>query len=359
MKICWCFYKGFLVGKEEISMKIMSVESITELLQHYGFDNFLKDLMHALKRDFSRWQLFTKMPRPAMHVPGGVMELMPICDNELYYTFKFVNCHPKNPLVGKQTVVATGQLCGIETGYPLLFSEMTILTALRTAAMVALATDYMARQDAHTVAIIGTGAQIEFQVKGMQLVRDIREIRYFDIDDKAMEKFEKNMKGKSFRLVKCKDAQEATFGANIIITCTACKANVDVLKNNWIKNGVHINALGGDTIGKTELELNILQRSRIVVEYFDQSFIEGEIQRLRKNEAKKLVHAEMYEILSGRKKGRGNDQEITLFDSVGIALEDYSVLRLTYELAQKYNIGEERNLTPLLRDPKNLISVVN
>ena len=339
-------------------MKIITVESLSELINLYGLENYLSDLVASLKRDFGQWERFTKMPRPSMHVPGGVLELMPICDNELYYTFKYVNCHPKNPLIGKQTVVATGQLSQIDTGYPLMFSEMTILTALRTAAMSALATDLMARKNSRVMALIGTGAQSEFQVRGMQLMRDISEVRFFDIDIKAMDKFEKNMKGSKLKMTRCRNAEEAVNGADIITTITACKANVDVIKNSWVKSGVHINAMGGDTIGKTELELSILPRSRIVVEYFDQSFIEGEIQRVSKEEANKLVYAEIHELVTGQKKGRENDSEITLFDSVGIGLEDYSALRLTYELAEKYHIGEERNFTPVVDDPKNLIGVL-
>lgn len=340
-------------------MKIITVESVTRILQRHGFNNYLVDLMQALKRDFGRWHSFTKMPRPAMCVPGGVLELMPICDNEMYYTFKYVNCHPKNPLTGQQTIIATGQLSRIDTGYPLMFSEMTILTALRTAATSALATDLMACKDAHTLALIGTGAQSEFQVQGLQLVRDIDEVRYFDIDPKAMDKFEKNMSNKHLKLVRCKNAREATKGADIITVCTACKAHVDVVKNAWINAGVHINGIGGDCPGKTELELSILPRSRVVVEYFEQSLFEGEIQRLSKREAKEMVYAELYEVITGSKKGRENDQEITLFDSVGIALEDYSALRLTFELAQKYHIGEECNMTPLIKDPKDLMGCLN
>jgi len=339
-------------------MKIISVESLSTLLQRHGFDNFLKDLMSKMRHDFSHWESFTQMPRPAMHVPGGVLELMPICDNKLYYTFKYVNCHPRNPLAGKQTVVATGQLSEIKTGYPLMFCEMTILTALRTAATSALATGLMARKNAHILALIGTGAQSEFQVRGAQLVRDISQVRYFDIDSKAMDKFRKNMTDKSIELIPCKNAKEATRGADIITVCTACKAHVDVIKNDWIKDGVHINALGGDTIGKTELELSILPRCRVVVEYFDQSFIEGEIQRFSKSEAQKLVHAQLYELINGSKYGRENEEEITLFDSVGIALEDYSALRLVYELSQTFKIGSEQNLTPVLNDPKDLILVL-
>jgi ornithine cyclodeaminase len=340
-------------------MKIITVESVTKLLKRHGFDEFLRDLMNALRRDFSRWETFTKVPRPAMHVPGGVLELMPICDNEKYYTFKYVSgAYPENPTRGKLAITATGQISNIVDGYPLMFSEMTILTALRTAATSALATDLMSRKNAHVLALIGTGAQSEFQMHATQLVRDITEVRYFDIDEKAMDKFEKNMQGKSLKLTRCKNAEEAVRSSDIVIVCTACKAHVDVIKNEWVKEGMHINGLGGDCPGKTELEKSILPRAKVVVEYFDQSIHEGEIQRFSKKKARELVYAEFYELINGSKKGRETDQEITVFDCVGVALEDYSVLRLVYELAQKYTIGEEKDLIPVLSDPKDLFSKV-
>lgn len=338
-------------------MKTITVESLAELLRRHGLKNFMLDLMQALKRDFGRWNSFTKMPRPAMHVPGGVLELMPVCDNERYYSFKYVNCHPKNPLIGLQTVVAIGQLSRIDTGYPIMLSEMTILTALRTAATTALATDLMARKNSEAMAIIGTGAQSEFLVKAIRLVRSIKEVRYFDTDPTAMDKFEKNTDGKGFKLKRCADAQEATTGSDIITTCTASKTNAEIIKNDWINPGMHINALGGDTVGKTELELSILPRCRIAVEHFDQTFIEGEIQRLNREQAKALC-SELHELVDGSRKGREQETDITLFDSVGIALEDYSALRLTYELSQEYGIGEEINLVPLLKNPKDLIAAL-
>ncbi|MBP9690882.1 ornithine cyclodeaminase [Candidatus Woesebacteria bacterium] len=340
-------------------MKIITIEALTTLLHRHGFKEFMCDLIETLRYDFSRASSFTQMPRPAMHVPGGVLELMPICDNEKYFTYKYVNCHPKNPSKHKMTVVATGQLSEIESGYPLMFSEMTLLTALRTAATSALATDLLARTNAETVAIIGTGAQSEFQIHALRLVRDIKEVRYFDIDTKAMDKFASNMNGHNMRFIRSKDVEEAVKGVDIITVCTATKANVEVLQSKWIQEGVHINALGGDTVGKTELELDILYRSTIVIEYFEQSIIEGEIQRFGRDEAKKRVYAELSEIINKRKVGRTNNREITLFDSVGIGLEDYSVLRLTYDLANKYSIGEDKNLVPHLTNPKNLFSIIN
>ena len=339
-------------------MKILTEETLAILVKQHGLDNYLRGLMEELKKDFSRWQEFNKIPRPAMHVSGGVLELMPVCDKD-YYTFKYVNCHPKNPETGLMTVVATGQLSRTDTGYPIMFSEMTVLTALRTAATTAIATDLMARENSHVLAIIGTGAQSEFLVEGIKLIRDIKEIRYFDIDSLAMDKFENNLKHYQFKLVRCANSREAVKGADIITTCTACRANVDVIKNDWIVSGVHINGIGGDSVDKTELEFPILSRSKIVVEYFDQSVIEGEIQRFAKEEAKERVHSELYELITGTKSGRDSETEITLYDAVGIGLEDYSALKFTYELANYYKLGQEFNLTPVLDDPKNLISMLN
>lgn len=339
-------------------MKILSVDDVAAIVHRHGFDNYLKDLLTALKCEYARWDEFTRMPRPAMHVRDGVLELMPVCDTE-YYTFKYVNCHPKNPQQGKMTVVATGQLSRVDTGYPLMFSEMTLLTALRTAATSALATDLMARDNAETLAIIGTGAQSEFQVRAMRLVRNIREVRYFDIDAAAMLKFERNMRDTGLTLSPCVSAEQAVKGADIVTVCTACKQHVDVIKDEWVVVGMHINALGGDCPGKTELELSILDRTRTVVEYFEQSYVEGEIQRLSKTEAKRHVYAELHELVRGRKKVRQAQSDITLFDSVGIALEDYAALRVTYELANLYSIGKDLCVTPDVTDPKDLVSLLS
>lgn len=338
-------------------MKIITEENLTQLIKNYGFKKFLLELMENLKQDFVRWDEFNIIPRPAMHVPNGVLELMPICDNT-YYSYKYVNCHPKNIDKNMMTVVATGQLAEINTGYPLMFSEMTLLTALRTAATTAIATDLMSRKNSQTMAIIGTGAQSEFLVNGISLVRDITEIRYYDIDSRAMTKFASNFAQSKFKLTPCSNAEEAVLGADIITTCTACRAHVDVLKNDWIKSGVHINGIGGDSQGKTELELSLLSRTDIVVEYLEQCIIEGEIQRLTPEEIKKYVKAELTELIKGTKSGRNNDQQITLYDSVGIALEDYSILKLIYNLAQQNNLGAELNFTPTLADPKDLISML-
>lgn len=247
-------------------MKLITVQDLAQIVNKHGFDNFLLDLIKYLKADFVRWSEFDKSPRYAAHVPGGVLELMPTADKQ-YFSYKCVNGHPANPFEGKQTVVATGQLNEIKYGYPILLSEMTTLTGLRTAATAVMASDYLAKKDSRVLGLIGTGAQSEFQARALKLVRPIETIRYFDTDPAAMDKFEKNMHDKGFKLVRCNSAEEACTGADVVTVCTACKNHVVVVDNAWIKAGMHINGLGGDCPGKTELDKDILFRGKVVVEY--------------------------------------------------------------------------------------------
>lgn len=338
-------------------INVVCVDELSKLIKKHTFKQYVLDLIEVLKNDFSRWEEFDKIPRPAFHVPDGVIELMPTADKTLF-AYKYVNGHPKNPLQNKQTIIATGQLSKVSDGHPLLISEMTVLTGLRTAATSALATDLLARKNAQTLALIGTGAQSDFQALATALVRDIKTIRFHDIDPQAMLRFESNMKPYGFELIACSSNEEAVKSADIITVCTACKAHAEVIKDAWIKPGVHINGLGGDCPGKTELEQKILTHAKVVVEFFEQSFIEGEIQRFNEQEAKDIVYAELWEIIQGKKNGRTSENEITVFDSVGFALEDFSALRLTHKLAEQYHIGKPLQMIPQLTDPKDLFSVL-
>lgn len=338
-------------------MKIIGVQELSLLIQNHGISQFLDDLIKALRIDFSRWGDFDKSARYASYVPGGVVELMPIRDQE-YFSYKYVNGHPQNPLLGLQTVVALGQLAEVKTGYPLMISEMTLLTALRTAATAALASDLMSRGDSKVLAIIGTGSQSEFQVLAQNCVRSIQEVRYFDLDPEAMEKFKNNLQGLPLKQVPCSSVEEVVLGADIIVTCTAKKGHFIVLPDDFVKPGMHVNALGGDCPGKTELSIETLLRSQIVVEYLPQTKVEGEIQQLSPDIIEKAVMGEIWEFAAKKKQGRSSHQDITLFDCVGFALEDFSVLRLVYELSNRYGIGQEIDLIPDIQDPKNLFALL-
>jgi ornithine cyclodeaminase len=239
------------------------------------------------------------------------------------YGFKYVNGHPKNTKEGLQTVTAFGLLADVDTGYPKLLSEMTLLTALRTAASSAMAARHLAPKGARVMAMIGNGAQSEFQCLAFKAICGIDTVRLYDIDPLATARCAANLKRHGLKVVSCTSGQEAMEGAEIITTCTADKQNATILTDNMVGSGVHINAIGGDCPGKTELHRDILLRSEIFVEYPPQTRIEGEIQQLEDDHPV----TELWEVISGKAKGRTDAKQITLFDSVGFAIEDFSALR--------------------------------
>ncbi|HEX2147686.1 MAG TPA: ornithine cyclodeaminase, partial [Pseudorhizobium sp.] len=303
-------------------VSFVSVENMMDLVLEIGIDRFLMELAEYIEEDFRRWENFDKTPRVASHSAEGVIELMPTSDGRLY-GFKYVNGHPQNTKSGRQTVTAFGVLADVESGYPLLLSEMTILTALRTAATSAVAARYLAPQRSRTMALIGNGAQSEFQARAFKSIVGIDKLRLYDLDPAASERCRRNLSGLGFDIQACRSAEEAVEGADIITTATADKQSATILSDNMVGPGIHINAVGGDCPGKTELHRDILLRSDIFVEYPPQTRIEGEIQQL----AADHPVTELWQVLAGKAAGRISSAQITLFDSVGFATEDFSALR--------------------------------
>src|SRR5882757_237671 len=280
----------------------IGVSDIQRLVQRLGAGAFMERLAAEIEADYRRWSEFEKSARLASHSKVGVIELMPTSDGRLY-SFKYVNGHPKNTAAGLLTVTAFGVLADVETGYPLLLSELTVTTALRTAAMSALAARYLARPDARAMALIGNGAQSEFQAIGFYRMVGIRELRLFDTDPKATAKLERNLRAlpelSDLTLVCAASSSEACKGADIVTTVTADKRNAVILTPPMIAAGMHLNAVGGDCPGKTELHPDILRRSdvRVVVEFEPQSRIEGEIQQMESD----FPVAEFTDVLAGRR----------------------------------------------------------
>lgn len=331
----------------------VSVEDMMKLVLHIGTENFIVQLAGYIEEDFSRWEKFDKTPRVASHGQHGVVELMPTSDGSLY-GFKYVNGHPRNMHNGLQTVTAFGVLADLETGYPLLISEMTLLTALRTAATSAFTAKHLARADSKCMALIGNGAQSEFQALAFRAMLGIEKLRLFDIDPAATEKCRANLAALGFEIETFKTAEEAVEGADIITTATADKRNATILTDNMVGPGVHINAVGGDCPGKTELHRDILLRSNIFVEFTPQTRIEGEIQQLAPDHAV----TEFWQVLSKEAPGRQSERDITLFDSVGFATEDFSSLRFIHDQLAETKLFEQLDLLADPDDPRDLFGML-
>ncbi|MEP4198193.1 MAG: ornithine cyclodeaminase [Aliishimia sp.] len=321
----------------------VSVDHMMQLVHSIGLPEMLRGLSSYIEADFLRWDSFDKTPRVASHSDVGVIELMPTSDGEAY-GFKYVNGHPQNTVDGLQTVTAFGLLADVATGYPVLLTEMTLLTALRTAATSALVAKTLAPEGAQTMAMIGNGAQSEFQTRAMQAICGIKHVRLYDTDAAATAKCAANLAKTGLSVTQCSSPQDAILGAQILTTCTADKRNATILTGNMVGDGVHINAIGGDCPGKTEIAADVLQRSDIFVEFPPQTRIEGDIQQL----APDHPVTEIWQVLAGQAQGRTTERQITLFDSVGFAIEDFSALRFVRD-----HIKGTEFFTPLdmLADP--------
>lgn len=331
----------------------ISVENMMRFVLHMGLERVLAELAGEIEADFLRWEKFDKTPRVASHSAVGVIELMPTSDGE-YYGFKYVNGHPKNMAAGLQTVTAFGVLADVATGYPLLLSEMTLLTALRTAATSAVAAKHLAPKGATTMAMIGNGAQSEFQATAFRALCGVEHVRLYDIDPVATAKCAKNLAGSGLRVTPCSSKEAAMEGAQIITTCTADKQLATILTDNMVGSGVHINAIGGDCPGKTELHRDILLRSDIFVEYTPQTRIEGEIQQLSPDHPV----TELWEVIAGRSPGRTSAKQITLFDGVGFAIEDFAALRYVHARVKGTSFVQNLDMIADPDDPRDLYGML-
>lgn len=331
----------------------VSVDHMMKLVHAIGVERFLRELADEIEADFRRWESFDKTPRVASHSLDGVIELMPTSDGQAY-GFKYVNGHPKNTKTGRQTVTAFGVLADVSNGYPQLISEMTFLTALRTAATSAMATKHLAPTGTSTMAIIGNGAQAEFQAIAFQQVLGVNRLRLYDIDPAASLKARQNLQNRGFEITICSSVEAAMEGAEIVTTVTADKQNATILTDNMVGAGLHINAVGGDCPGKTELHADILKRSDIFVEYTPQTRIEGEIQQMPADHPV----TELWQVILGEKSGRKSRDAVTLFDSVGFAIEDFSALRYVRAQLEATGLYQELDMLADPDDPRDLFGML-
>ena len=335
----------------------LSPHDVASLVKRQGLVSALQGMAACIEHDFLRWQSFDKSARLASHSPDGVIELMPIADAAIY-AFKYVNGHPKNTTIGLSTVMAFGVLADVATGLPLLISELTLTTALRTAATSVVAARVLARPGSRVMALIGNGAQSEFQALAFHHLLGVEDIHLYDIDPAATAKLVRNLQANpdaaSLRLRVFGSTREAVRDADIVTTETADKTNATIITDGMLKAGTHLNAVGGDCPGKTEIHADVLRAAKVFVEYEPQTRIEGDLQQM----APDFAVTELWRVLVGEQAGRDHAAQITMFDSVGFALEDFSALRYLYEMAQTLAIGGTIPLIPRLDDPKDLYQLI-
>ncbi|WP_166843900.1 ornithine cyclodeaminase [Isoptericola sp. BMS4] len=361
------------------TVSFLDVASAARWVARRGPERVVAALTDALATDFARWPELDKRARVASHSRDGVIELMPAAD-DVTYGFKYVNGHPRNPARGYQTVTAFGVLADVHNGYPTFLAEMTLLTALRTAATSALAARLLARPGARTLALIGTGSQSEFQALGMRAALGVTHLRAWDTDPAARAKLVRHARALGFHVHEATSAEDAVTGADVVTTCTADKTNATVLTHDMVTRlahpGVHVNAIGGDCPGKTELDPRILADADVYVEYEPQTRVEGELQQMPAD----FPVTELWEVVAGRAPGRDvtgrpagvgepferragdrvapDASRVTVFDSVGFAVEDWTTLRFVRDDVPP-DLLRQLDLVAEPADPKDLFSLVS
>jgi ornithine cyclodeaminase len=327
----------------------LGAADVQRLVRRLGLPACIAGVAAQIEADFRRWPDFDKSARVAAHSDVGVIELMPVADARRF-AFKYVNGHPGNTTAGLPTVMAFGLLADVATGAPRLLAELTLLTAIRTAAMSALAARHLARPGSRTMALIGNGAQAEFQALAFRDMMGITTLRLYDTDPAATAKLQANLAGHRLTLVRCGSAAEAAAGADIVTTVTADKTRAAIVTPDMLAPGLHLNAVGGDCPGKTELHPDVLRAARVFVEYEPQSRIEGDVQQMPAD----FPVTEFWRVLTGAAAGRTAPDEVTVFDSVGFALEDHAALVWLADAAARLGLGQPLDLVAAPADPKDL-----
>ena len=270
---------------------------------------------------------------------NGDLRVMPSFSEELKMAgTKIVNVHPDNPKLNLPTVGAVIILNDAKTGTPVALMDGTYITGMRTGAAGAVASKYLAKKDAKTLGVVGAGQQALFQIAATAGTIKLEDILVYDPNENSIEKLCAELEKLG---IKIKSAPLEEVAKQDIVTTTT-PSREPIVKNDWVLEGTHFNAVGADAEGKEELDPEILKRAKIVVDDWIQASHSGEI---NVPVAKGIITqsnicASLGEVVAGIKVGRENDNEITVFDSTGLALQDLFTAVMVYEEAIKQNIGQ-------------------
>jgi len=321
---------------------VLSREDIASVLE-------MDDVIDAVERafvDFAKGR--AKMPpRSIMDFPendGWVGIMSAAIETAGSIGTKVVTVFKNNAGKSMPTTMATILLNDASTGEPLAIMEAGLITAMRTGAASAIATKYLARKDSHVVGLFGAGIQAKYQLFGVSRVRKVGNVKQYTPTKARQKKFAEEMEkeiGAKIQIVG--NPKEAVQNSDIVITATT--SPTPVFNGKWVSDGTHINAIGAHTKDTRELDTTLIEKAKIVVDLREAALKEaGEIV-IPKAEGKKLnIYAELSELVSGKKKGRTSDSEVTVYKGCGIALEDLAVAKLAYDLATKKALGKNIHL---------------
>ncbi len=257
---------------------------------------------------------------------------------------KVVSDYRGNRERGLPSISGAVLLLDQESGVPACLMDGSYITAMRTGATSALAARSLSVVDAEVAGILGTGAQARTQIQGLWTVRDLRQVKAYSRNQDNVRRFCQEMADQlGVEAIVADDPQEVVRHSDVVVTAT--NAREPVLKGEWLEPGVHVNSIGGGPV--FELDAEVYRRSRVVVDWMEGALEEAVDMRdaIQRNAfSADDIHAELGELVAGMKMGRVNKDEITLFRSVGMALEDTVTATVAYKMAREAGLGHEVDL---------------
>jgi alanine dehydrogenase len=278
-----------------------------------------------------------------MHVNGGGFHIKAAAIDRprAYFAAKLNGNFPGNrERCGLPTIQGVIVLCDAENGSPLAVMDSMEITILRTGAATALAAKYLARADSKTATICGCGNQGRVQLRAIAGVLPIKKAYAYDRDPKLAASFARDMTTElNFDVEAAVDVGAAIGASDVCVTCTPSKQFF--VRRDMVEPGTFIAAVGADNPEKQELQPELLVGSKVVVDSLEQCATIGDLHHALQKRvmARSDVHAELPEVVSGKKPGRTSDVEITIFDSTGVALEDVAAAVVVYARAVREGVG--------------------
>lgn len=314
----------------------------------------LIDRLRTAMLNYSSDQLVTPA-RAGFHYEQpqtGLVEWMPIYRQGEEVVIKVVGYHPKNPSHFQlPTIISSISAYDTQTGHLIGLMDGVLPTALRTGAASAIASQYLAKPGADTLGIIGCGAQAVTQIHAISRLFPIREIYYYDVDPLATHSLSSRceMLGLTIKFIPA-TIEEVVANADILVTATSIDVGAGPLFDNLpVRDHLHINAIGSDFPGKTELPLSLLESSVVIPDFTAQAIVEGECQQLKEQH----IAAEIVDVVQKPISYEAARMQITVYDSTGWALQDMVTFGLYYELAEKLGMGEKMRIEDLAGDAAN------
>jgi len=259
---------------------------------------------------------------------------------------KVVTVYPDNPAKGMPTIFGTLLLCDPTTGKTVAIMDAGYLTAVRTGAASGVATKYLAREDSKVCTIFGAGGQARKQIEAVHLVRPLDKVYVLDMVDATRDAFVSDMSALLGVPVEAvDDAEAAVKAADIVIT--ASSSHDPVFDGDWLRPGTHVNNIGSHSPDARELDTRTVVRAKFVADLKEANLAEAGDILIPISEGAVTadhIYASLGEIVVGEKPGRETDEEITVFKSCGLAIQDVSSARVVYEAAKAAGVGQEIEL---------------